>query len=330
LTSFYSCKKEYSYEGGPLSSGWLVKDLSNDCSLITVGGTFMIGKRVGDSNFLQVLVHVSRAGAYNITSNPVNGYSFGGSGSFSDTGLVSVRLTAKGIPVGPGTNLFSLQFDSSICQAQVIVRDSLNNVVNTTNPDHFPLAENNRWIYDDLSYPGDSVVRTVAGKVTRNSSVYYAVDDYISFFPATNQSYYQKIGNDYLEYAAVSTYTSALDYSPSLYDDLIFLKENCRSGDEWYSNTYTGTTSFGYQVLVLRYRFRCVDGDATVAINGKTFLHVCKMQMMPEVADVGASLKTTGEIHTAYYAKGIGLIYSEFFNGIRTHPELQIRSWVIN
>ena len=330
LLSFFSCKKEYSYEGGPLSSGYLIRDLSNNCNLITASGNFIVGRSLTDSNFLQAQVHVNRKGPYNIKSDKLNGYSFAASGNFSDTGLALVKLVATGKPLNLEANLFTLQYDSSICQVQITVRDSLTNVVATTNPDHFPLAENNRWVYDDLSYPGDSIIVTITGKKLQNSSTYYVTDDYISFFPVTNQSYYRRVDSNYLVYDAVSIFTSALDYSPSLYDDLNFLKENCRTGQTWYSTTYTGTTSLAYQVLVLRYLFRCVDSDATVVINGKTFLHVYKMEMMPEVADVGADLKATGEKHTAYYAKGIGLIYREFFNGIRTHPELQIRSWTVH
>ncbi|HEV8282806.1 MAG TPA: hypothetical protein VGQ09_00775 [Chitinophagaceae bacterium] len=329
LASLYSCKKEYSYEGGPLSSGYLVKDLNNNCTG-TLKGNYIVGKNLTDSNFLELEIYVSKAGSYNIQSDHINGYSFAGSGSFADTGIISIKLPTNGRPLNQGTNLFSIQYDSSTCQVVVNVQDSLMNVIQTTNPDHFPLAENNRWSYDDLSYPPDSIVKTIRGFAVLNTATYYVMDDYISFFPATNQSYYRKSGFDYLEYAAVSTYTSALDYSPTLYDDLVFLKENCRTGQKWYSNTYTGTTSFGYQVLVLRYLFQCIDADANVVINGKTFLHVCEIQMIPEVADVGASLKATGEIHTAYYAKGVGLIYREFFNGIRTHPELQIRSWLVH
>ncbi len=330
LFSLFSCKKEYSYEGGPLSSGYLIKDINNNCSLTTVMGNFVAGKNLTDSNFLQIEVHVSRAGPYNITSDAVNGYSFTSSGNFTDTGTMSVKLPANGRPLSFGTNLVNLQYDSSVCQVQVIVQDSLVNVVTTANEDHFPLAENSRWIYDDLSYPPDSIIRTINGNTIMNSSTYDVMDEYISFFPATNQIYYRKTGSYYSEYVAVSTFTSALDYAPSLYDDMIFLKEDCHTGESWYSNTYSGRTSLGLQVLVLRYLFQCTDADATVVVNGKTFLHVYKIQMIPEVANVGANPTSTGEIHTAYYAKGIGLIYREFFNSIATHAELQIRFWKIN
>ena len=325
-----SCKREYSYEGGPLSPGYLVKDSNNNCSLITVMGNYITGKELTDSNFLEVQVYVTNAGNYNITSDIINGYSFAFSGRFADTGLLLIKLPANGKPISAGTNLFTLQYNSSICQVQTIVHDSVVNV-QTSNPDHFPLAENNRWSYDDLSYrPGDSIVRTISAETAISGISYNVINEYISFFPAANEIYYRKAGAAYLEYAAVSVYTAALDYAPSLYDDLVFLKEDCHTGDTWYSNTYSGRTSLGSQIMLLRYFFRCTDADATVVINGKTFLHVIKMEMRPQVANKGENPEPTGEIHIAYYAKGVGLIYRESFNGIRTHPELQIRSWVVN
>ena len=330
LVSLYSCIKEYSFEGRPLPAGYLVMGAGNDCSSITVQGNYVAGKNLTDSNFLQVRVHVTTAGRYSITSDYINGYSFASSGNFDDTGLVLVKLPATGKPLSIGTDLFNLRYDSSICQVRVTVQDSLVNVVQVSNPDHYPLAQKNRWSYDDLSYHGDSIIRTISGNTSINGLPYNVMDEHISFFPATNKIYYRKSGSSYMENVAVSIYTNALDYSPSLYDDMVFVKEDCHTGDTWYSNTYRGTTSLGLQIMVLRYLFHCTDADATVFINGKTFLHVIKMDMIPQVANPGENLVPTGEIHTSYYAKGVGLIYRESFNGIGTHPEMQIRSWVVN
>src|SRR5689334_10934622 len=87
LVSF-SCKKEYSYEGGAPSAGYLVRGSANDCKLITTSGNYIVGHQLADSNFLQVQVHITRAGRYSVTSDQVNGYSFSSSGTFKDTGLV--------------------------------------------------------------------------------------------------------------------------------------------------------------------------------------------------------------------------------------------------
>jgi len=320
--SFCACKKEYSYEGGPKSSGY--------CTNIITQGNYFIGKELTDSNFLLVEVHITTKGFYNISSDTVNGFSFSGSGNVADTGTTELHLTAHGKPVNPDTMLFNVRYDSSFCQVRVAVLDTLSNVVQTTNTDLFPLAENNAWSYDDLSYPPDSVVNTVTGDSVLNSNSHYVVNSFISFFPANNKSYYRRLGVDYFGYEAVSTFTSALDYAPTIYDDINFLKEDCQTGQTWSTPVYSGRTSLGVQVAQLRYEFRCIDADAIAVISGKTFLHVYKIEMRPWTADAGATLQPTGEIHTSYYARGIGLIYREFFNGIRTHPELQIKWWRIN
>ena len=319
---FSACKKEYSYEGGPKLSGY--------CTNVVAGGNYIVGKELTDSNFLLISVHATTKGSYSITSDTVNGFSFSGSGTVPDTGVTELQMIARGKPTMPDTSIFNIDFDSSVCQVQVVVLDTLVNVVQTTNADLFPLAENNSWSYDDLSYPPDSLVNTITGTSVYNSLPHFVMSDFISFFPATNESYYRRSGNDYFGYEAVSTFTSALDYAPTIYDDMNFLKEDCHTGQSWYTPIYVGRTSLGLQVAQLRYEFRCIDADVVAVINGKTFLHVYEIEMRPETADVGASLQATGEVHTSYYARGIGLIYRKFYNGIATHPELQIKWWRIN
>jgi hypothetical protein len=260
----------------------------------------------------------------------VNGFFFAASGNVADSGITQLHLAAHGKPLSTGNSLFTVRYDSSQCQVQIGVADTLANVVQTTNKDLFPLAENNAWSYDDLSYPPDSIVETIRGSTVVNLSTHFIMNDFISFFPANNESYYRRSGTDYFSYDAVSTFTDALDYAPSIYDDINFLKDDCHRGQVWYTSTYSGRTSVGVQVLQLRYEFRCIGADGTATINGKTFQHVYKIEMRPEVGDVGAPLVATGEIHTSYYARGIGLIYRELFNSIRTHPELQIKSWRVN
>lgn len=200
----------------------------------------------------------------------------------------------------------------------------------TTNPDHFPLTAASRWVYDDLTFPPDSIVTTLLSDTLIGSFIYRRVDEYKSFYPATNRRYYAKAATDYFRYASVSGFTSAFNFSPSLYDDFNYLKEGLTTGATWHSDTYSGRTSLGVQVKVLRYAFTCLDADASVRVNNRLFVHVYKIQMIPEESDPGAPLRPTGEVHTLYYARGVGLIYQEFFNGVLPHPVLAIRSWKVN
>lgn len=201
--------------------------------------------------------------------------------------------------------------------------------VSTTHPDHFPLTQNSRWIYDDMTFPGDSVIRSFLAPATIESLPYQEWNEFKSFYPANNKQYYRRSGDDYYRYVSVSSFTSYLNFSPSIYDHLNFLKENLGAGQSWYSPSYEGRTSVGIQVKVLRYQFRCVANDDTLTVNGNRFEHVYAIQMRPEVCDPGGVPQATGEMHTLYYARGIGLIYSTFFNTIKSHEVLKIRRWVV-
>lgn len=329
IAAIYSCSKEYSIEGLAPSDGYLVKDINGSCNLIVVNGTYMIGKTLSDSNFLQVRVHVNKAGRYNISSPVTNGYSFSSEGRFTDTGIVIVKLAGKGKPINTGADDITVQYDSSFCAATIQVRDTLQNVVLTTNPDHFPLGNVNRWSYDDLTFPGDSVVRSTTGTAVPNGSTHWKMNDYISFYPANNARYFSRVNNDYYQYADVSSFTSYVEFSPTIYDDINFLREGLKTNDSWYSKTFTGHISLGIDIMSLRFHYTCLDADATLVINNKTFIHVYKVQSIPEIGLQGQSLLPSGEVTTSYFAKGVGLIYSERFNTVLTHGQLQIKSWVV-
>jgi hypothetical protein len=330
LLLYYSCAKEYSYEGGASGAGFLVKDNTNNCSQVTVAGIYRIGNNLTDSNFLEVQVHVGRPGGYSISSTEENGYSFAATDNFTDTGIVSVKLHGKGKPLTAGTNLFTIKYESSVCEVKVMVEDTIVIPIVTTNPDHFPLTDGSHWSYDDLTFPGNSIIRTLNGTSVQNGSAHVLMDEYESFYPATFEQYYKRTGDDYFRYTSVSGFTSALNFSPSIYDEFNFLKENITTGITWYSNTYTGRSSVDVQVFVLRYYFQCLDANSTITVNGITFSQVYKIQMTPELAQQGFTPVPTGEVHTLYYAKGIGLVYQQFFNNVKLHDVMKIRSWVVN
>ncbi len=125
IAFFISCSKEYSYEGNLASAGTLLKDANGNCSPITAGGIYIAGKKLNDSNFIQAQVHVTAKGRYTITTDTINGFSFSTSGSFSDTGDVSVKLQGIGSPAAMGTNMFIVRYNSSSCNATINVTDSL-------------------------------------------------------------------------------------------------------------------------------------------------------------------------------------------------------------
>src|SRR5215467_2434588 len=100
--TFCSCKKEYSYEGGPASSGY--------CTNIVGAGNYQVGRDLTDSNFLSVELYVSSAGSYQVSSDTVNGFFFAASGNVADSGITQLHLAAHGKPLSTGNSLFTVRY----------------------------------------------------------------------------------------------------------------------------------------------------------------------------------------------------------------------------
>lgn len=116
------CQKEFSEEiARTPAKGSLQSDITTECLPKTVGGVYVAGKALSDSNFIDVQIDVTTAGAYQISTDTVNGYAFMASGVFADAGIKTVRLKGKGTPLTAGNNLFVISFDSSFCLVQVAV-----------------------------------------------------------------------------------------------------------------------------------------------------------------------------------------------------------------
>ncbi len=104
-----TCKKEYSYEGGP-KAGTAVYTLSgagSDCSGAVVSGNYYTATSLLPSNTVELEVHVTTAGTYTLNTTTTDGFHFTSSGSFADTGTQTVVLTATGTPTLEGNFSFS-------------------------------------------------------------------------------------------------------------------------------------------------------------------------------------------------------------------------------
>ena len=117
---FISCQKEVSFEIGQPSKGSLQNALG-ECSPKTVGGTFKMAQALGDTNYIDVTVDVTQTGVYTIYTDTVNGYSFRGTGNFSNAGSNTVRLKGVGTPTAAGIDAFTVQYDTSFCMVAVTV-----------------------------------------------------------------------------------------------------------------------------------------------------------------------------------------------------------------
>lgn len=122
---FAACQKEISFEEGQLSDGSLNKDAGGGCLPITVAGTYTAAIPVTDSNYLEVTATIITAGTYAVHTDTVNGYSFSASGTFASPGVTTIRLKAVGKPLVADTNRFTVYYNTSSCQADVVVTKNL-------------------------------------------------------------------------------------------------------------------------------------------------------------------------------------------------------------
>jgi hypothetical protein len=119
-----SCQKELSYEAG-LGKGTLKKDVTGECLPVNVIGSYQkdtLLKLTG--NYVDIQIDVSEVGSYSIKTDTINGYSFSGAGVFNVQGINTVRLIGAGKPLMPGFDMFTLKFDTSVCQFNVNVTGS--------------------------------------------------------------------------------------------------------------------------------------------------------------------------------------------------------------
>ena len=312
--------------GGPVTPPAVYTLLGNPGSCLNgvVSGIYAKGAVLDTLCRLTIAADVAVAGTYSISTNTINGYQFTTSGTFSKTGVQNVILFAKGTPGNAGIDNFTVNGTTSICTIPVTVITP----VTAFNNDHFPLTNNSFWNYDDLFNLPDTLQHVINDSAYMNSNKYRIMEEKTRVGTSSTFSY-RKQDSTYFENISVDKYTTSFKFSPVITDDFPFLREYLNKGDSWFSNEYIGTASYG-QTLFLRYDFTCTDANATVTINGKTFVNVYKIVMMPKIKSATTyPYASTSERYDLYYAKGVGLIYSKVVVNTFTTYEKQIRNWVV-
>ncbi|MFI5186662.1 MAG: hypothetical protein ACHQF0_08060 [Chitinophagales bacterium] len=112
-----SCQKERSYEKGnvPESSGSLQSGATGDCLGNVVSGIYKKDTALNSINYVDIKVDVTNTGSYLVSSDTINGISFKATGTFTTTGVNTVRLQGTGTPAAPGTAIFTVTYDSTQC-----------------------------------------------------------------------------------------------------------------------------------------------------------------------------------------------------------------------
>jgi hypothetical protein len=120
-----SCQKEKSFEKGNVatSAGSLKSGTTGDCLGSLLSGIYKKDTVLNSTNYVDVQVDVSQPGSYVVSSDTVNGFYFRATGTFTTTGLDTVRLQGVGTPATAGTNIFTITYDSTQCTIAVPIID---------------------------------------------------------------------------------------------------------------------------------------------------------------------------------------------------------------
>ena len=115
----FSCQKGIHWDIA--SEGFLIKDNNGNCLPVSISGNYVEDSIINAGNFITVDVNVTGTGTYNIYTDTINGYIFKASGNFNNTGINHVKLICSGKPVAADTDYFTIHYDTSICEAAIIV-----------------------------------------------------------------------------------------------------------------------------------------------------------------------------------------------------------------
>ena len=280
---------------GPTSLG-VLGDSSGNCKPVVLNGIYKQGITATTANTVQVQVTVASVGAYNISTNSVNGIVFSKTGTFTTTGVQNVILNASGVPPFPGDQTFTVKFGNSQCAFTV------NFLVGAApSEDYYPLNVNNNWTFgkvdgavsDSFAYKVISNNKNING-ITYSDLAIYDVPPAAAY----DSAYIRKANGNYYAYMNYSDY---FFFDQPQYAETIILKDNVPQGNTWNSATVTGNIA-GAPIPV-SFKFTILEKGAPVTLGIFNLPDVIKVKME---AIVGSFPISATEF---WYAKNVGPVY---------------------
>lgn len=80
----------------------------DSCAGAVLSGNYLAGSPTTSSNTVLLQVHVDSIGPYSVTTDTINGFSFSGSGTYTNTGTQVIKLAAHGTPSAAGYSKLSV------------------------------------------------------------------------------------------------------------------------------------------------------------------------------------------------------------------------------
>lgn len=274
------------------------------CGSAVVGGLYVVSTAMVATDTVLLQVNVTTAGAYNITTNTVNGFSFSGSGVFVATGNQTVTLTGVGMPSASGSTSFTVTFGSSNCNFSVTVQDI----------DYFPRTTNSNWSYEYNNVSTDSLLEYVI------PGTFSALGNTYNIFMATDGStvdtfgFYRRAATNYFAYEDISY----LGFDNPVLLEYIFLKDTV-ANSTWTSDQFSVTIQGTPATLRLRFTINS-PRDVTKSITSSTGTIsypntiVVKEEFEAYNGATWTSLTSSAGYILNYYSRNVGLILQEVYD----------------
>jgi hypothetical protein len=164
----------------------------------------------------------------------------------------------------------------------------------TTN--YQPVTSGSTWTYSSAYSTGSSNYTLTA---TSKDSVFNGRTYKVFSNSNGANEYYCISGSDYYRYAFVNALNQSVD--------LLYLKDNAAVGDKW-SDTKNITIQGVAVTAVIETKI--AEKNISYSVNGKTYTNVIHIKVSPAFSVGSLSIVTTTNDVNYYFAKGVGLIYS--------------------
>ena len=296
--------------GGP--AVFTLQNSGTNCLDANIQGTYVMGTALTASNKVDIKVNVTTVGTYTITTTATNGMTFSGTGTFAGPGVQIVTLNGSGTPANSGNTPISVTAGASSCTFTI--------AVTATPPpppvgDYFPRTVGSNWSYEFDDDPQDTVLEKVdvAFHAALGNTYNIFMGTYDAAFGFDTVGYFRKSGGDYYQFTEMGRYLGV--DSNAQWMEFIFLKDNQPANTTWKSNQFNLTQSG--LVFTLRFSFKILQKDVSVTVNGVPYANTIVVEEKYEqfAGGVWNDLTTGVGYYKNYYAKGVGLIKWEYYDG---------------
>ncbi|RYZ21507.1 MAG: hypothetical protein EOO16_12735 [Chitinophagaceae bacterium] len=274
-------------------------------------GTYTAGTPVPAGNALQVNGHAyATAGSYTISAAPVNGVSFASTSVTVATagGTPTASLAATGTPTAAGTFPVTINFgDGTTCVVNLTVATG----GTTVSGDYFPISPNSYWTYTDPTDPTDTIMRINDGSLSAGGQSYRVFRDYSSFGGVIDSSLFRKDAGTTYQAIDLNDFglLMGVTFPAGAVGELPIVKDQLTTGTSWTSAPFSGSNN-----TQLRAVFTCVNNNATLTVNGRTYTNVYQVsgQMQFNIMNTGwQNNPFGGSLGTAWFAPNIGIIQQQ-------------------